>query len=108
MSRSLIFLLALSFLLTAGCKSSRLPKSSARIQEDSIKLLSQAEIINELRARRIPGDTLTFYIKQITQVDCPELLTENQKLHKRQKFWKKVAGVLFVIATGHYVSTFFN
>ena len=101
--------LIVAFLITASCRSAKnLPKTSARIEADSIKLAQQAELIKDLIARRTPGDTLTFYLNMVTQTDCPELLTENQKLHKKQNFWKKVAAVFFLMATGHYIYTATN
>jgi len=100
-----IFLVGI-ILFSASCRSAKnLPKSSARIELDSLALLHAQETKNLKMKLRNPADTLTFYVNVITEVNCPELVRENQKLHKKQRFWKTFAGVVFVLATGRYIYT---
>jgi hypothetical protein len=101
-----IFLIGI-ILISASCRSAKnLPKTSS-IEIDST-LIQQAQEIKNLKMKlRTPADTLTFYVNVVTQTDCPELEEENKKLHKKQAFWKKAAGVLLIIATGHFISTLF-
>jgi hypothetical protein len=101
-----VFLIGI-FLVSASCRSSKnLPKTSS-IELDSASLKQALEIKQLKMKLRTPADTLTFYVNVVTQTDCPEVVAENEKLHKKQSFWKKAAGVLFIIATGHFISTLF-
>ena len=99
-----VFLIGL-VLISASCRSSKnLPKTSS-IQIDSTLVQQALEIKNLKMKLRTPADTLTFYVNVVTQTDCPEVVAENKKLHKKQRTWQKIAGILFLLATGNYLIT---
>jgi hypothetical protein len=97
-----VFLIGI-FLTFASCRSSKnLPKTSS-IEIDSTLVKQALEIKNLKMKLRTPADTLTFYVNVVTQTDCPEVVEENKKLHKKQRTWQKIAGILLVIATGNFI-----
>jgi hypothetical protein len=111
-----IFLLA----LLAGCQSGRAlrPKSSAGAPKielvpsggiythrlDSLNLARlEGEIMGIKKALKRPADSLTVYLSIVKETDCPALEAENAKLRKQKKTLEKIAGLVFLLATGHLI-----